>query len=63
MKASAFEAALLEALAGAAGAWVVTAELFDQFFVAVDDTDATLDLRLAVESPSDVYSSAQKLKS
>lgn len=63
MKASAFEAAFLEALAGATRTWVVATELFDQLFIAVDDADAAFDLRLAVESPSDVCSSAQKLKS
>jgi hypothetical protein len=63
LKAAAFETALLEPLAGTARARIVTSEFFDQFFVAVNDTAATLDLGFTVESPSGVCSLAQKLKS
>jgi hypothetical protein len=63
MKAFAFEAALLKALARAAGARIIAAELFDKFLVAVDDAVAALDGGLAVESPSGACSSIQKLKS
>jgi hypothetical protein len=39
-------AALLEALAGTTGAELVSADLLQEFLVAVDDPDATLHLRL-----------------
>jgi hypothetical protein len=63
MKAFAFQATFFEALARPAGARVIPSELFDQFLIAVHDTVATLNADLAIESPSGVYSLAQKLKS
>jgi hypothetical protein len=63
MKALAFKAALLEAAAGSAGAWIAAAELFDQLFILAYDAMTTLDVRLGVKIPSGVYSSTQKLKS
>jgi hypothetical protein len=63
MKAVAFTAAALEPLAGAAGAEVVSPQLFDQFLVAVDNAVAALNGGFAVESPSGACSSIQKLKS
>jgi hypothetical protein len=63
LKAAVFEAAFLEALARTAGAGIVMPELFDQFLVAVNDAMATLDGGFAVESPSGVCSSVQKLAS
>jgi len=52
---------MLVALAGIARAGIVTAELLDQLLVAVDDTRAAFDLRLAVKIPSGACSSIQKL--
>ena len=46
-----FEAALLEAFAGTAGAEIVPAELFDEFLVAVDDSHALSDLGFGGETP------------
>ena len=63
MKPAAFETASLEALARPARARVIAAELLDEFLVAMDDAIAALDPGFAVESPSGVCSSAQKLKS
>ena len=63
MKGLAFKAAALEAFAGAAGAGIVAAELFDQFLVTVNDAVTALDGGLAVESPSGACSSIQRLKS
>jgi hypothetical protein len=63
LKAAAFEAAFPEAAARTARARIIPPELFDQFLVAANDPRAAFDLRLAVESPSGVCSSAQKLKS
>jgi hypothetical protein len=40
----------LKAAAGAAGTWVIAAELFAQFFVAVNDAIASSDVRLGRES-------------
>jgi hypothetical protein len=34
----------LKAAAGAARAWIVAAQLFEQFFIAVDEPHATLDM-------------------
>lgn len=63
MKAFAFDAAFFETLPRATWARVVTTKFFDQFFVAANDTVAALYGGFAVESPSGVYSSTQKLKS
>jgi hypothetical protein len=62
-KAIAFDAAFLKSPTRLARARIVTAQLFDQFFVAMNNAMTALYVRLAVESPSDVYSSTQKLKS
>jgi hypothetical protein len=48
-KAARFEAALLESLAAAAGAKVVSSEFLLQQFVTVDDPHAASDLRLGWE--------------
>src|SRR5262249_18598151 len=48
--AAAVAAAILEALAGAAWAEVVAAELFGQLFVAVNDAHAALHFRLGREA-------------
>ncbi len=53
----------MEALSGTTRARIVTAKFFDEFFVAADDAMATLYGGFAIESPSGVYSSTQKLKS
>jgi hypothetical protein len=63
LKVTAFEAAFLEAAAGTARARIVAPKLFDKFLIAGDHARTALDVRLAVESPSGVCSSAQKLKS
>ncbi|HET7086547.1 MAG TPA: hypothetical protein VFI23_17400 [Rhizomicrobium sp.] len=63
MKAFAFQAAFFEPLARTAGARVVSAQFFDQFFVTVDNAVTALNGGFAVESPSGVYSWVQKLKS
>jgi hypothetical protein len=63
LKAAAFNAALFEAFARTAWAWIVATQLFDQFLVTVDDAMTTFDRGFAVESPSGVYSSLQKLNS
>jgi hypothetical protein len=63
LKAVAFEAAILEPLAGTAGARVFPPQLFDQLFVAMDKTVPTFDGGFTVESPSGACSSIQKLKS
>jgi len=52
---------MLVTLARIARAGIVAAELLDQFFVAIDEARSAFDLRLAVESPSGVCSSIQKL--
>jgi hypothetical protein len=62
-KALPFEAAFLKAATGPAGAWIVAAELFDQFFILTDNAITALDVRLTAKSPSGVCSSIQKLKS
>jgi hypothetical protein len=63
LKARACQAALPKTPAGPAGTWIIAAKLLDQFLIAMHDTVAALNVSLAVESPSDVYSSAQNLKS
>jgi hypothetical protein len=63
MKAALLEAAPLEALAGAAGAQIIAAELLLQLFVAMDYAIPAFHAGLAVQNPSGVCSSAQKLKS
>jgi hypothetical protein len=63
LKASAFETAILESLSRATGALIVTAEFLDKFLVAMHDAIAALHGGFAVESPSGVCSSIQKLKS
>ena len=50
----------LKPMAGAAGAGVITAEFLDQFLVAVDHAQTTLDLGFRVEIPSGACSGAQK---
>jgi hypothetical protein len=62
-KAVAVNAALPEPLARAAWAEIIAPELFHQLLVAMDDALAAFDLGLAVESPSGVCSSVQKLTS
>jgi hypothetical protein len=49
-KRAAFQAAAFESFAGTAGARVIAAEFFFKQFVAVDDADAALDLRLGGKS-------------
>jgi len=56
-------AAILEAPAGSARAWVVAAELLDQLLVAMDHAIAALDACFAVEIPSGACSCARKLTS
>jgi hypothetical protein len=63
MKAVAFEATAVEPLARVARAQVVTAQLFDEVLVAMNDAMAALDGGFAVESPSGACSSIQKLTS
>jgi hypothetical protein len=48
-KAAGFETALLEALAGTARTEVVATELFDEFLIAVYDTQAAFHLRFGWE--------------
>jgi hypothetical protein len=62
MKAVAFKAAFLETLARSAWAWIVAAQLLDQFLVAMDEAKTALNAGFAVESPSGACSSIQKLK-
>jgi hypothetical protein len=50
-KPACFQAALLESFAAAAGAWIVPAQLFDEFLVAVNDLHASLDVRFGWEAP------------
>tara|TARA_R110002020_G_scaffold15684_10_gene56160 strand:- start:3211 stop:3441 length:231 start_codon:yes stop_codon:yes gene_type:complete len=51
-KAAFLEAAFFEALAGTAGAEVVSAELFFQNFMAVDNSQAPFDLLFGRISPT-----------
>jgi hypothetical protein len=62
-KALAFKTAFFEAAPGSTGAWIVATELFDQLFILADNALTALDLSFAVENPSGVCSSTQKLKS
>jgi len=59
-KGAADQTAALEALAAAAGAEVVAAELLAEFLVAVDDPAAPLDVRLAQGSLDAASTSPRK---
>jgi hypothetical protein len=63
LKASSLEAALLVPFAGAARTRIISPELLEKLLIAVNNAIAAFDFRLAVESPSGVYSLVQKLKS